>query len=100
MHPGSAAVEVAVAVLFRRVAEISAGVIALLRRGRPPYLSIIAEIPAFMHELGEKPGETVRPVHAESVSVFAQRDQHGREIALVHFALSGIANMLSGYGAH
>lgn len=35
-----------------------------------------------MHELGEILGETVRPIHAEAVTVPVQRHKHGREVAL------------------
>ncbi|WP_234896474.1 hypothetical protein [Sinorhizobium meliloti] len=53
-----------------------------------------------MHELGEVLGEPVRPIHAEAVAVLIQRHKHGREVALVHPALCGSANLLSGDGAH
>ncbi|RVI98237.1 hypothetical protein CN183_31465 [Sinorhizobium medicae] len=53
LHAGAAAVAMAVAILLRRVAEIGAGVVALLRRRRAPDLAIVAEVSALMHELGE-----------------------------------------------
>ncbi|MDE3854386.1 hypothetical protein I7F30_05015 [Sinorhizobium meliloti] len=53
LHAGAAAVEIAVAIFLRRVAEIGARVVALLRRRRPPDLSIVAEVSALMRELGE-----------------------------------------------
>ncbi|RVK56016.1 hypothetical protein CN126_13415 [Sinorhizobium meliloti] len=42
----------------------------------------------------------MRPIHAEPVSVLVQRHEHGREVALVHPALCGSANVLSGDCAH
>ncbi|WP_323130831.1 hypothetical protein [Sinorhizobium medicae] len=53
-----------------------------------------------MHELGEILGETMRPIHAETLPVPVQCHKHGREVALVHLALRGSANVLSGDGAH
>ncbi|WHS91836.1 hypothetical protein PZL22_000442 (plasmid) [Sinorhizobium kummerowiae] len=100
LHAGATAVKIPVAVLLRRVAEIGASVVALLRRRRTPDLSIVSEVAAFMHELGEILGEPVRPIHAEPVAVPVQRHKHRREVALVHFALCGSANVLSGDGAH
>ncbi len=89
-------VEITVTILLQRVAEIGPCVVALLRRRRPPDLSIVAEVSAFIHQLGEILGETVRPIHAEALTVPVQRHKHGREVALVHPALCGRANLLSG----
>ncbi|WP_234838750.1 hypothetical protein [Sinorhizobium medicae] len=53
-----------------------------------------------MHELGKVLRKPMRPIHAEAVAVPVQRHEHGREVALVHPALCGSANVLSGDGAH
>ncbi len=83
-----------------RLGEIRARVIAHLRRRRAPDLPIVAEVAALVHELGEILGEPMRPIHAETVAVRVQRHKYRREVALVHPAFCGSANLLSGDGAH
>lgn len=53
LHASAAAVAIAVAILLGRVAEIGASVVSLLRRRWPPDLTVVAEVSAFMHKLGE-----------------------------------------------